>query len=305
MNELLLMDSYAWIYRSFYAVRSLTNSRGVPSNAVFAMMRFLLKLEDEFPARSGGFIFDCGKPAHRLALAPDYKANRPPMPEELKVQLPVIRTLIGAFGWPSFESEGYEADDLIACIAHAVTDRPVRIVSGDKDLSQLIDDRVTMLVPSPDGKQLLPRGVRETEEKFGVPPSLIVDYLALVGDSSDNIPGVPGVGPKTAAALLRQFGSIDAMLASPQLIARESLREKIASAGELLKKNRLLVSLKDDPPPGFAPSPDSFSRKAPDWNAVLAVAQDMEFRSMFRELEARRTAASAADPAGPVQLELF
>lgn len=306
MNELLLMDSYAWIYRSFYAVRSLTNSKGAPSNAVFAMLRFLLKLEDEFPACDGGFIFDCGLPAHRLELAPDYKANRAPMPDELRSQLPAIRNLIGAFGWMSAEAEGYEADDLIACIAHAVTDRPVRIVSGDKDLSQLIDDRVSMLVPSPDGKQLLPRGVRETEEKFGIPPSLIIDYLALVGDASDNIPGVSGVGPKTAVSLLRQFGSIDAMLAAPEQIARESLREKIAASGELLKKNRRLVRLKDDPPPDFKPEAAAFARRKTDWDSILGIAREMEFRSMYRDLEARKKAASAAaEPSGPVQMELF
>ena len=228
------------------------------------------------------------------------------MPEPLRQQMPAIRDMIAAFGWQSCQCTDYEADDLIACIAHAVTDRPVRIVSGDKDLSQLIDDRVSMLVPSPDGKQLLPRGVRETEEKFGVPPPLIIDYLALVGDASDNIPGVSGVGPKTAVSLLRQFGSIDAMLAAPEQIARESLREKIAASGELLKKNRRLVRLKDDPPPDFKPEAAAFVRKKNDWDAILCIAREMEFRSMYRDLEARKKAASAAaEPSGPVQMELF
>ncbi len=303
MNQLLLIDAFAWIYRSYYAVRSLTNSRGEPTNAVFAMLRFLLKLEDQYPFCDGGFIFDCGKPAHRLALAPDYKANRPPMPDDLRSQISVIRDMIALFGWESFQQEDYEADDLMACLARSFADRRIRIVSGDKDLSQLIDGRVEMLTPSPDGKDFVLRGVKETEEKFGVPPSGIVDYLAMVGDTSDNIPGVPGVGPKTAASLLQQFGSIDAMLSEPEKISREALRSKITGHAELLKKNRELVRLLDQLPENVSFTPEQFCKKSPDWEKILELAKDMGFRSMLRELEAR-TAASA-EPSGPVQMELF
>ena len=307
MKKLLLIDAYAWIYRSYYAVRALSSSKGVPTNAVFAMMRFLLKLEDEFPGWDGAFVFDLGKSAHRTALAADYKANRPPMPDDMKPQLPLIRDLIRDFGWPFVEYEGYEADDLIACIVKAFPGPAIRIVSGDKDLSQLIDSRVEMLTPSRDGKDLVVRGEKETLEKFGVPPCAIADYLALVGDTSDNIPGIEGVGPKTAAKLLTEFGSIDAMIAAPERIEKESLRNKIVAGRDRLALNRKLVRLLDALPPGLALKDGSFAKKTPDYDAICAVSAELELRSLARELEKRRASAqkNSADSQGPVQLELF
>jgi len=307
MKKLLLIDAYAWIYRSYYAVRSLSSSKGVPTNAVFAMMRFLLKLEDEFPGWDGAFVFDLGKSAHRTALAADYKANRPPMPDDMKPQIPLIRDLIRDFGWPFVEYEGYEADDLIACIVKAFPEPAVRIVSGDKDLSQLIDSRVEMLTPSRDGKDLVVRGEKETLEKFGVPPCAIADYLALVGDTSDNIPGIEGVGPKTAAKLLTEFGSIDAMTAAPERIEKESLRNKIIAGRDRLALNRKLVRLLDVLPPELALNEGSFARKEPDYDAVCTTAAELELRSLARELEKRRASAqkNSAESQGPVQLELF
>jgi len=309
MKKLLLIDAYAWIYRSYYAVRALSSSKGVPTNAVFAMMRFLLKLEDEFPGWDGAFVFDLGKSTHRTALAADYKANRPPMPDDMKPQIPLIRDLIRDFGWPFVEYEGYEADDLIACIVRAFPEPAIRIVSGDKDLSQLIDGRVEMLTPSKDGKELVVRGEKETLEKFGVPPCAIIDYLALVGDTSDNIPGIEGIGPKTAAKLLTEFGSIDAMTAAPERIGKESLRNKIVAGAERLALNRKLVRLLDTLPPDLALGEDSFLKKAPDYEAICGSARELELRSLARELEKRRTDALAKksdpDDGKPVQLELF
>ncbi len=308
MKPILLIDAYAWIYRSYYAVRALTNSQGVPTNAVFAMLRFLLKIQDEYPEYDGAFVFDEGKPQHRLALAPLYKANRPPMPDDLRSQLSVIRELIGAFGWQCLSRENWEADDLIGCIVHEFPDRQIRIASGDKDLSQLIDSpRVEMLVPSPDGKALLKRGNAETVKKFGVPPCAILDYLALVGDTSDNIPGIPGVGPKTAAQLLNDFGSIDAILANPEQIKRETLREKLVGGAEQLKINRELVRLLTTPCEGMCLTAEQFQRATPDYAGILALAQKMELRSMYKELEKRKqeTAVPETTPDTPWQPELF
>ena len=162
---------------------------------------------------------------------------------------------------------------------------------------------------SKDGKELVVRGEKETLEKFGVPPCAIADYLALVGDTSDNIPGIEGVGPKTAAKLLTEFGSIDAMTASPERIEKESLRNKIVAGAERLALNRKLVRLLDTLPPDLALGEDSFLKKAPDYEAICGSARELELRSLARELEKRRTDALAKksdpDDGKPVQLELF
>ena len=144
---MILIDAYSQIFRGYYAVSGLTSSRGEPTNAVFAIAKLLLKMHREYPGSSGAAVFDCGKVAYRMELNPAYKANRKPTPPELLAQLPAIRELFAAFGWPLLEKEQYEADDLIAALAVANTAHPVKIVSSDKDLSQIICDRITQLVP--------------------------------------------------------------------------------------------------------------------------------------------------------------
>ena len=270
---LLLIDSYSQIYRGYYAIRALTTAQGIPSNAVFAMTKLLMKLKEEYEGYEGAFVFDKGRPAQRMALAPAYKANRPPMPDDLRSQLEII------------EWDGSEADDLIAAAAANFTDRTVLIVSSDKDISQVIDERVEMLVPDHDGKGFTRRGIEETIAKFGVKPSAIVDYLALIGDSSDNIPGVEGVGPKTAAALLNQFDSIDDMLARVDEIKRESLREKIRASAEVMRLNQKLILLDKTIPEGLALTEDSFRRNLPDYRKITELASRMELKSILRELE--------------------
>ena len=286
-KPLLLVDAYSQIYRGFYAVRSLSNSKGLPSNAVFAMAKLLLRLDKEYPSFDGAFVFDKGKIEKRLAIAPDYKANRPPMPEELKMQIPYIRDLITAFGWNIIEQEGYEADDLMGGMAKSFTDRKVLILSSDKDISQVIDkeDRVNMLVPSHDGKGLNIRSWEETIRKFGVAPDRIVDYLSLIGDSSDNIPGVPGVGPKTAAALINESGSIEEMLHDPQRIKKESLREKILAHKEVLKKNILLISLILDLPEEAGINASSVTKTEVQMEKIFSIVQEFELKSIIKELE--------------------
>ena len=284
-TPILLVDSFAQIYRCYHAVRHLSTADGVPTNAVFAMTKFLLKLEKEHPSENGAFVFDKGRPHFRMELAPDYKANRPPMPEELQIQLSVIRELIQDFGWTIVEHDGYEADDLIGSIATAFPAHRVVIFSGDKDLSQVIDDRVEMLVPDPAGS-VTKRGVEEVVKKFGVPPSGIVDYLALIGDASDNIPGVEGVGPKTAAALLQQFGSGEELFRRLDEVKRESLREKLAQAKDLFEKNVKLVTLDTAPPEDVVWEIGRLKRSAPDYAKIRAIAKKMELKSILREIDA-------------------
>ncbi len=302
-SPLILVDSYAMIYRGYYAVRALTTSSGAPSNAIFAFSKFIARLQKDYPPESGGaFVFDLGRPAHRLTLAPQYKANRPPMPEDLRAQLPAIRELIAAFGWPIIEAEGYEADDLIASIAIELKDRKALIVSGDKDLSQLVvEGRVEMLVPDKDGG-LAKRGVKEVTEKFGVPPELIPDLLALTGDSSDNIPGVEGVGPKTAAALVSEFGSLASVMARSGEIKRDALRAKIQAASGFLETNLRLVKLGLDKPEGMVWTDDKFKRKEPDAEKLRSLAKAFELKSLLKELDAQ---AAPPEPQKPVQMDLF
>ncbi len=282
---LLLIDSYSQIYRGYYAIRALTTARGVPTNAVFAMTKLLMKLKEEYEGYEGAFVFDKGRPAQRMALAPAYKANRPPMPDDLRSQLETIREMIRAFGWNIIEWDGSEADDLIAAAAENFKDRKVLIVSSDKDISQIIDDRIEMLVPDHDGKGFTRRGVQETIAKFGVKPAAVVDYLSLIGDSSDNIPGVEGVGPKTAAALLNQFESIEDMLARTDEIKRESLREKIRASAEVMRLNQKLILLDKTIPEGLTLTEESFRRNAPDYRKISELASQMELKSILRELE--------------------
>lgn len=284
-QPLILVDSFAQIFRCYYAVRSLSNKNGEPTNAIFGMMRFLLKLEEMFPGAKGAFVFDKGRPPHRLKLAPDYKANRPPTPEDLLAQIPHLRSLIQAFGWNIIEADDTEADDLIASIATHFENDPVRIISADKDISQIISDRIEMLVPDQSGKGFAKRGVAEAQEKFGVPPDAIIDYLAMIGDSADNIPGIAGVGPKTAAQLLNRFGSIVNMLDHAEEIERETLRSKIIEGRDILLKNIELVRLVIEPPAGVEWNESTITRNKVDMTQIRAIADLNGFRSMQKDID--------------------
>lgn len=304
-SPILLIDAYSQIYRAYYAVRELTDAQGRPSNAVFAFARFLLKLDREMPGEMGAFVADRDKCAFRLEIAPEYKANRAPMPEDLKAQTPAIFELIDAFGWNNIELPGFEADDLIAAIAADIRDHEIRVITPDKDISQIVTERVKLLVPDRIGATFECRGPAEIVRKFDVAPDQIIDYLALVGDTSDNVPGIVGVGPKTAANLLRQFGSVAGMMARTGEIPNDKLREKVAEAGELLQKNIRLITLKTDLPESpWRPSGERLKRRAPDWQRIMALAADYNLRSVVREIEETRNAIVAPPPVKD-QMELF
>ena len=295
-DTIYLIDAYAQIYRGYFAMPPLSNAAGQPTSAVFAFGKFLLGLEKEHAPRLGAVVFDVGKPAHRLALSPEYKAQRPPMPDDLKAQTPVIHDWLVAAGWPIVEWEGTEADDLIAALAANFADHPVRIISADKDLCQLIDDRVRMLVPEKKGGFSC-RGVAEVVSKFAVRPDQVVDYLALIGDVSDNIPGVEGVGPKTAAKLVGQFGSIEALLARLHEVGNENLRNRLQAAAERLSVNRRLIRLDAVLPDPAMATPLAITRRTPDWERLLALAGELELHSLVRELKILREKASDRVPA--------
>ena len=244
MNKTIyLVDAYAHIYRGYHAVRGLSTKAGQPTNAIYAIGKFLVTLEKEISPEFGVFVFDKGKAKDRIEIHPEYKANRPPMPDDMKSQIEIIRSMILASGWGIVEKEGYEDDDLMGTIADKFKDYSVKIISNDKDIAQVIDERISMLVTTPRVKGFSERGIEEVKTKFGVEPEQIVDYLSLIGDSSDNIPGVAGIGPKTAAKLLNQLGTIENMILNCSQIANVKIRDKIEKSEDILKKNKKLICL--------------------------------------------------------------
>ena len=314
---MILIDAYSQIFRCYHAVRHLSNSRGEPTNALLPFTRLLLKLQHDFPGERGAMVFDCGRVHFRLELNADYKANRPPPPEDLKQQVPVLRELAAAFGWPLLEEPEYEADDLIAALAQA-TREPVQIISSDKDLAQLVDQRVSLLLPGKNGAGWERRDIAGVLKKFSVPPAAIVDYLALLGDAADNIPGVPDVGPKTAAEWLH-IASLDELLASPEKIPNQRQRARLLESTELLQRNRKLIRLRSDLPTRLLPVAETCARQSPDWEKIAGICERMELHSLLRQLPRSErispendelplfaaTAASMPKSEQPIQGDLF
>jgi len=244
MNRLILVDGLACVYRSFYAVKGLTTGDGTPVNALYG---FILQLESvlrELKPSHIGVLFDGGLSEERTSILPEYKAQRPPMPDELKSQLPLINEFLDTVGMYWFLGDSVEADDAIAAMAWQFADdaEETYIVTSDKDMFQLINDKVWMLLPGKDKRVLDVAGV---VEKTGVAPAQIVDWLSMVGDSSDNIQGVPGVGAKTAAKLLQEYGSLDGIMENVDSISREKTRASLIASKDILKRNVDLITLKD------------------------------------------------------------
>ena len=208
-REIYLIDGSAFIYRAFHAVAPLTNAEGFQTNAVFGFVSMLNKLLKEKLPTHLAVAFDSRGKVFRHEMYPEYKANRPPMPAELAAQLPYIKQVVEALGLVSFEENGIEADDIIGAAAQALSreGNKVIIVSGDKDLLQLVDDRITMWDPMND--RVMDSG--GVEKKYQVGPPQLLDCFALIGDNSDNVPGVPGIGPKTAAKLIVEYGSLEGL----------------------------------------------------------------------------------------------
>ncbi|UCF10718.1 MAG: DNA polymerase I, partial [Candidatus Bipolaricaulota bacterium] len=245
--RVLLVDGHAMAYRSYYAIRGLTARDGRPVNAAYGFLRAIVALLRSYPSARVAVAFDAGGETDRHRLYPEYKATRDAMPEDLASQFSLIQRLLGLLGIPVVAEEGIEADDILATLAdrEAATGADVLIVSSDKDLAQVVGDRVSLLKPGGRGAagsfEIV--GPAEVEERYGVTPEQIVDWLALVGDSSDNIPGVPGVGEKTAAKLLRAHGSLDAILADPEAVSNARLRERLAAHRDDAQLARQLVVL--------------------------------------------------------------
>lgn len=302
--RLLLVDGHYYAYRSFFAIRGLTNSRGEPTNAVFGFVKALRKMLSDVKPEAAAVVWDAGLPVRRMELLPSYKQQREETPDDLERQFPVIEQAVSALGLRNVRLGGHEADDLIASYAAAARKDGAEVVvaTNDKDIYALVGDRVvvystnkTDLQDPKDGFALL--GPSEVERKWGVPPHRIPDVLALTGDAADNIPGVEGVGPKTAAKLVREHGSAALLAEAPSVIANVKLRDKVAACGDRLRDNLELVRLDTDLP---LPVALGELKVTPDFAAVLALARQCEFRGLLAEYEK----LAAAKPSS-AQAELF
>lgn len=293
-----IVDGHALVYRAYYAfiARPLRNAQGENTSAIFGFTRMLLAFLRRFAPEYLLVVFDSGKPTLRHDLYGDYKANRRPMPEDLRPQIPAIQEIVSALGLRRMEMEGYEADDVVATVTRrAVRDGfEVRIVSRDKDLAQLIGEHVRMLMPGT-GKgdaDFLEVGPAETAEHFLVPPERVVDLLALMGDASDNIPGVRGVGEKTALKLLERFGSLEGIYGRLAEVTPESLRRKLEEGRESAFLSRRLATLEGDLE--FEPDWESFRPAAPDRERLAALFERYNLRSLAQELSLPEPSVAAS-----------
>lgn len=270
MSKWLLVDGFNLAYRCFHALPELTSSQGFPTGALHGWVKSLWKLIDQEKPDATLVFFDLGESQDRLALLADYKAQRKPMPDPLVQQIEPIKALTRAMGLAGIEVDGVESDDLLAseAVSLARQGHDVMIVSSDKDFAQIVDDRIKIMLPPPSanpklGWRLLDAaGVRE---KFGVPPAQIAHYLALVGDTSDNIPGLDGVGPKTAAKWLAECGgSVECVIEKAAELKPDRFREAVAAAAERLRVNLKLTTLNLSLPPvkpeWRTPQPDELFR---------------------------------------------
>ncbi len=300
-ESILIVDGNAVAYRAFYAVRGLTTRDGRPTNALFGFVRMLRQLEAQWHPGRIVVAFDGGSPADRLEKCPAYKAQRAPMPDDLRSQLPLLNEYLQAAGVPAILLLNQEADDVMATLAdRAARDgATVRLATSDKDLMQLVDDRIRIVPPTKTDVEMDPGAV---EAKTGVRPEQIVDWLALIGDSADNIPGVNGIGPKTATRLVARFGSLTACFDRAQEIESDRLREKLLAGRATAELNVELMTLNRDVP------------GVPAWPDIPPPAPDPErLRAFFETYELHQFAAESQSPppSGPPsrpadgQLNLF
>lgn len=284
-DEIYLIDGSGYIFRAYYAMAysggaSMTNPEGTPIGAVYGFTNMLLKLINEHSHAAIAVIFDAGRDTFRNDIYEDYKANRDETPEDLIPQFPIVREATEAMGLPAVELAGYEADDLIATYAKQASAQglKVRIVSSDKDLMQLVDDNVHMFDPMKN-KLVDIKGV---EEKFGVTPDKVIDVQALAGDSADNVPGVPGIGIKTAALLINEYGDLETLLSRADEIKQNKRREKLIENAELARISYQLVTLATDAP---VPVPlDTFIKHDPDLPNLNAFLEKQGFKSLLARM---------------------
>ncbi|NBX67740.1 MAG: DNA polymerase I [Proteobacteria bacterium] len=280
-EKIYIIDGSSYFFRAFYAIQRLSNSKGFPTNAIFGFINMLLKVLEVEKPKHLAIAFDTAKPSFRKEIFKEYKANREAPPEDLIVQIPHILRSVDCFGIKRLEKEGFEADDIIGTLAKKAEEEgySVEIITCDKDLMQLVTDAVTIYDTMKDKRYNL-EGVKE---KFGVEAHQVIDYLGLMGDASDNIPGVSGVGEKTAADLLNQFGSMEGIYKNLDKIKQEKRRETLRSEKETAFLSRELATVKCDVPLKF--EWEELSYKGPKLNELKAFLEEMEFQNLMKRFE--------------------
>lgn len=285
MKDLIIIDGHALIYRSHYAMISkpLMTKKNQPTSAIFGFLSYLFKLQNMFPDASIIIAMDAKKKSFRNEIYNEYKAHRKPTPPELLSQIPIIMEIINALGFPLFCEDGFEADDSINTIAKFADklNISVKIVSGDKDLMQLVNENIHLLSPTNSSK-FIEIAEEQVVEKFGVKPDKIHDLLSLMGDSADNIPGLAGVGPKSAVKILENCGSIKNLLDNPKTAGSEKFTNLVEQNSEILKLSYELTKLAEVP---LNLDENSFERKTPDVEKIRKIFKELEFEQFLRNLK--------------------
>ena len=282
MERLLIIDGHSYAYRAFHAIRELHSPSGQPTNAIYGFIKMLAKLRTSVVPTHWIVVWDGGLSAERMAALPEYKAQRPEMPDSLRIQLDEIVSYLEAAGVASFCRDGIEADDVIACLAKRAEKMQwmTVIASADKDFMQLVSAQVGLINPHDKTEAIWTD--EQVRNKAGVEPSQIVDWLSLMGDNVDNIPGVPGVGPKTAAELLKQFGSIEELFGRLDEVKSERLRAALLSSREAVKRNRELVRLHEV---ACDFSPEDMAVRTPDAALMRELYSRWGFKTLLAALE--------------------
>ncbi|MBT8342388.1 MAG: DNA polymerase I, partial [Desulfatitalea sp.] len=278
---LYLIDGSAYIYRAFHAVRGLVNAKGLPTNAVFGFTRMLIKLMEERAPEHIVMFFDAKGPTFRHDIYAAYKANRPPMPDELVVQLPYIKKVTQGFNIPIVEKPGYEADDLIGTYAKLAEERGYHVVmvTGDKDFMQLVTDRAIIWDPMKDERI----EQSDIQAKYDLSPGQLIDMMGLSGDTADNVPGVPGIGPKTALSLIQRFGSMQALYDRLNDITAKKQRDRLTEHQAQAFLSRHLVTIDTQVPLDF--EPDRLQVKPPNAGMLTELFQELEFRQLQQSFQ--------------------
>ncbi len=292
MKTLLLVDGSSYLYRAFHALPDLRNPADEPTGAIYGVLNMLRRLRKEYSADYLACVFDARGKTFRDDLYPDYKAHRPPMPEPLAQQVAPLKQAIEAMGWPLLEVEGVEADDVIGTLAREAEQKGMRCVisTGDKDLTQLVTPQVE-LVNTMSNETLDEAGV---QKKFGVPPAKILDYLTLIGDAVDNVPGVEKVGPKTALKWLEQYGSLEGVLANAADVGGK-VGENLRKAADWLPQAREILTVKRDVV--LPARVEDLAPRDADAHALRELFRRFDFKTWLRELDAGGEQAAVAEPA--------
>lgn len=283
----MFIDALSVAYRAFFAMHGLSTKTGLPTNAIFGFIKMVEQLNKKWPSEYCMAVFDGGLPKARMELLDSYKQQRPPMPEELKKQLKYIEQYLNAAGIPWFRKDGMEADDIIASLAVAAKEKwggNVILVTSDKDFYQLVCEGISVVPVA--GKEQVLLGVAEVNEKYGVSPEQIPDLLALTGDASDNIPGVPGIGYKTASAILKKFGHIENLWQRINDIENEKMKILLLNNREVIERNKKLTILNRNCLCGI--NKDDCRKRHIDERGIQELFMELEFKSLLKNTTNRK-----------------